>query len=307
VLRTAVLAIALLAAAATPAAAQDVPADTPTPDGPATLRGLWNGPVATICHGDRAVVAFTLRVGEGSRPGRVRLRIVRERDGAWTGVRSGPWVELPAAPGEHRFPASLHLGHCGTGDSVALDQETGGHTIVHTHPPGDGDPTSDRSKLHELAVFQPPLADGASATPSERRAGQELLMRVELEGDADRDGLGDATQDADVPPPGTGGSLTPPQRPQEPQPALRMRAERAAGRAVRVTVTTARAGVVTVVARLRGGIRLRRTLAFDAAGTREALLRVPRRALRGRRRAVATVVARLPGADPVRRRVAVSR
>jgi hypothetical protein len=272
------LAVALgfaMAGACVPAAAQAANADTATPDGPATLRPIWNGPVAAICEGPRAVVAFTLRVGANSRPGRVRLRVLARRQEAPIAVRSGAWVDLPATPGDHRFPARLHVGGCETGEEIAVDQETGGHTILYSHPPGDGDPRRDPSRLHELDVFRPPLADGATAPPSERRSGQQLLIRLETQADVDRDGLADAR--------------------------LAMRAVPLRGGRLRVRLTSDQPGDVSVVVRLRGGVRVRATVRMRGAGTRSVTLRVPRRARR------ATVVASMPGADPVRRRVTLRR
>jgi hypothetical protein len=289
----AVLATLLLAS---PAAAQnDVPADTATPDGAATLYPHWTGAVPSICYGDRRITSFTLRVGAGGKPGRVRLRIVRYDGDTRTGVRAAPWVDLPASPGDHRFPADLALGNCQTREDVALDQETGGHVIVHTYPPGNGDPHNDMSKLNELWVFRPPLADGATATPAEKRQAERLLMTWETE----------PIPRSEPPPPPPPSEPPPRSEPAPVQPAValggpaRQRALRRG--AVLVTVWSRTAGVVRVSVRIAPGITLRRTLTVRAG--RELRARVPltaraRRALRRRSR---TALVTLRAGDAVTR------
>lgn len=305
------LVLALIAAA--PAGAQQgaserFPADVATPDGPATLYPHWTGPSTADCKGDRAIVSFTVRVGPGSRAGRVRLSIVRTDRDVLTGVRIGPWVELPAAPGDHRFVSSVHQGSCTTREEVALEQESGGHVIVHQHPPGNGELDNDFSKLHELWLFQPPLADGATGGPTERRQAHDLLMTWEVEGDGDRDGLGDATQDPTPPQPIPPGP--PPAAPTQPEPPVqqaplalggpdRQRALRRG--AVLVSLWSRDGGRARVSVRVAPGVTLRRTLSLTAG--RETHVRVrltaaARRAVRARRR-TATVTATIAGARSI--------
>ena len=288
------LGLLIALAAAAPAAAQQYPADTATPDGSATLYGHWTGARTMQCDGPRSVVAFTVRVGPGSRVGRVRLRIVRTEGGGLTGVRSGGWVDLPATPGDHRFATSVHLGACQTDEAVALEQETGGHVIVHRHPPGNGDRLNDRSLLNELWTIQPAVADGQTVVPDRHRA-QDLQMGWDVEADLDRDGLGDATQDptpgapyppVEPPPPQPG---PPPEEPSEwidgpdvQRPLLRG--------AVLVRLWSRTGGRARVTVRIAPGITLRRWVTL--AARRETTVRVrltaaARRALRERRRTAA--------------------
>jgi hypothetical protein len=87
-------------------------------------------------------------------------------------------------------------GERGDPDAV-LDQQVGGHAIVRTHAaqPQLG-PYADPARLYAVDVFRPPLAAGAVGVPySERRLGEELLVRGTVERDIDRARLGDQTQD----------------------------------------------------------------------------------------------------------------
>jgi hypothetical protein len=182
---------AALVAIAAPAAAQD----TATPDGPATVRGNFLGPVTMEGRPHAILVRWRVTVGPGGRAGPVRLRVLGGRENAF--VRSnGPREWLPAQPGTYEFP--------GTGVSydtrnfgLALDQEVGGHVILSTVPSdGSGDLRRDPAEREVLDVFRPPLADDAQNAPySERVKGRRMHIAVELEPDIDDDKLGDTTQD----------------------------------------------------------------------------------------------------------------
>ena len=184
-----VLGVVVLVAAAAPAVAQD----TVTPAGPATVRGNWLGPHTAEGLPPQVLIGWTVTVGPGSNAGPVRLRVLRWGDRG-TVVGSGPVEQLPATRGTYAFalPTGVRYDYRSTG--LALEQEVGEHAIIRTHPP---DPRPDGlDDYHALDVFRPPLAgDAAHVAFSERRRGQELLVRGTIEHDIDQDLLGDVTQD----------------------------------------------------------------------------------------------------------------
>ena len=185
----------LLIALLPSAASSQAPApDTLTPDGPATLRKTWLGAVPAIAYGPRVIVAWRIEVGPGGRGGPVALRVLRRNPNAptTTGAGTSEIRDLPAAPGSYEFPSRVRILD---GDWFGLDQREGGHMILYTHPPGDGDRWSDHSLLNAVDVWRPPLADGTSAQHGERLQGRQLLVTLRLERDVDSDGYGDLTQD----------------------------------------------------------------------------------------------------------------
>lgn len=179
------LAAALAAGPATASAATTSAPDTLTPEGPATLRQTWLGARPAIAPVPGVIVGWSVRVGAGGRGGPVALRVLGEAAGP-----ASSRVDLPATPGLHSFPARLPV----EAYEVALDQETGGHAILHTHP-HTGEPGDTTANPHAVDIWRPPLAAGERREPAERLSDRELLVDVKWERDIDEDGYGDATQD----------------------------------------------------------------------------------------------------------------
>lgn len=194
--RAIAIAMAVALCAAGPAAAQSGSApDTLSPEGPATLERTWLGARPAIAYGPRVIVEWSVRVGPGGRAGRVALRTISGIGGPpKTGGSRGATVTLPAEPGTYSFPARLALLDS---DEIALDQETGGHAILATHP-HRGDKTGVEDDLENpwaVDLWRPPLAPGERREPDERMRGRELLVETRSERDIDADGYGDESQD----------------------------------------------------------------------------------------------------------------
>ena len=178
---------------AVPAAAQGAL----TPDGPATVRGNYFGPHTYEPPLNGVLVGWSVTVGPGGNAGPVRLRVLRPGDRG-TVVGSGPLEWLPATPGTHRFGLNPGIPYDYRDEGLALDQQVGAHAIVERHAPQpERGRLADPAQLHALDVFRPPLAESASGVEySERRLGEQLLVRPTIERDLDRDRLGDETQDS---------------------------------------------------------------------------------------------------------------
>ena len=174
-----------------PAAAQDQP-DTLTPEGAATLRKILNGPSTLEGRGPEVLVKWTVTVGPGGRPGRVRLRTLDRDTRSATVTGNGAWESLPAEPGTYTFPAP-HVRYDYRWNVLALDQEAGGHAIVRKR---DGDSPGTSAKDFSMEVFRPPLADDAKGVqPDERLEGRHLMIGGVFEPDSDEDLVGDKTED----------------------------------------------------------------------------------------------------------------
>jgi hypothetical protein len=195
VLRGVMAACALVLSATSASAAETVL----TPDGPATVRGVWLGPVPAIGLPPAVAVGWTVTVGPGGNGGPVRLQLV-SGDDRGTVTASSPTVDLPAAPGTYTYaiPAGQGLkSPSGWFDNVAVAQQVGGHAILRSVDarPEDG-PLGDPAQLSVVDVFAPALADDARDVPrTERISARELAVKVISEVDSDQDGLGDKTQD----------------------------------------------------------------------------------------------------------------
>lgn len=170
--------------------------DTLTPDGPATIRENWLGGITLEGRPPEVLVGWKVTVGSGGNAGRVRLRVLRPGKKG-TMVGSGPVEQLPSTPGTYAFGLRPGIPYDYRDVGLALDQEVGGHAIVKTHAPEpEEDAEADPARLYAIDVFRPPLPDGARGVAyTERRMGQELLVRGIIETDFDEDRLGDKTQD----------------------------------------------------------------------------------------------------------------
>ena len=153
-----------------------------TPEGPATLRATFVGPVPHARFGPRVVVRWRVEVGEGSAAGPVALRVLRGDPMTGDAFGRGAVEQLPATPGAHEFPARLRILD---GQVLGLDQQTGGHAIV----------TTDAHPDDAVDVWRPPLGVNEARRDFERRPGERLLISPTFELDVDGDGYGDKTQD----------------------------------------------------------------------------------------------------------------
>ena len=188
--------LALVAAlAAAPAAHAQ---DTPTPDGPLTIRERWLGPSTMEGRSPEVITKVSVKVGPGGKAGRIRVRMLEGWDRSSV-EGNGDWEWLPAEPGTYTFRAP-HVPYDYRDSGIALDQETGGHVILTKYEDDPNDPSPSRHTdpydLRASDVFRPPLADDArDVQRSERLQGHELMVDATIERDSDQDLRGDATED----------------------------------------------------------------------------------------------------------------
>jgi hypothetical protein len=222
-LAAALATVGILAVGVAPAVADsDVgsPTDLGTPDlatpaGPATLSSPWHGQISIADPSSPYVLTgWKVRVGPGSQAGLVRIRAVN-RDGGTSTAVLGDWVTLPAAAGDYTFPAPrVHWDGTGFFDHLALDQQTGGHTIVQDtgcdgyghcpqtlgvfHDLADTDPADVTASL-PAGVDPPP---GFVATPPtdspDRHDGERLAVTAVSEPDLDYDLVPDSEEHASL-------------------------------------------------------------------------------------------------------------
>ena len=167
-----------------------------TPDGPATVRGNHFSAHSLEGRPPEVLVGWSVTVRPGGNAGPVRLRVLRPGDRG-TVVGSGPMEWLPASPDTYRFGLNPGIPYDYRDEGLSLDKQVGGHAIIETHAaqPERG-PRADPAQLYALDIFRPPLVESASEVAyTERRRGDELLVRPTIERDIDRDRLGDETQD----------------------------------------------------------------------------------------------------------------
>src|SRR3954447_640782 len=118
-----------------------------TPDGSATL---WSRCFCAVTQEGRppqVLVGWSVTVGPGGNGGPVRLRVFHP--GA--PVREGPWEQLPAEAGTYSFGLSPGILYDERDFGLGLDQQLGGHAILHSQAPDQ----------HAVDVYHPPLADDA--------------------------------------------------------------------------------------------------------------------------------------------------
>ena len=166
-----------------------------TPEGPSTIRAMWLGAVTLEGRPHEIITRWSVRVGAGGQPGRVRLRVLHP--GRRATVRgSGPWEWLPAEPGTYEFPGP-HVTYDYRDSGLALDQEVGEHALITFRPDDPARETmDDPGELNTLDVFRPPLAEDArDVEHTERRKGEVLRIFAKTEPDIDHDAVGDRTED----------------------------------------------------------------------------------------------------------------
>jgi hypothetical protein len=161
-----------------------------TVTGPCTLVGWINpndagDPVTSPAPADGVIVKFRIRSSAAESVTFRLATIDKQGDVALAqGAGVGPTVTLAGTEEIEEFPAGLRV-H--TGDHVALDAPSS-HMVYNQ----GGDEFT--------YLYAPPLVDGQGPRGASADPTGELLVQAVMEPDADRDGLGDETQDANVAP-----------------------------------------------------------------------------------------------------------
>jgi hypothetical protein len=126
-----------------------------------------------------------------------RLRVLRPQGGGqWLGAGTSAYVAFPP-PGPSDGPPVVFNTRLPVraGDQLGLDIPGSSIFFVFKQTPNAA-----------LSNFVPPIRDGDERAPAGcfQGAQYELLMNADVEPDADRDGLGDETQDSDIDADGVG-------------------------------------------------------------------------------------------------------
>jgi hypothetical protein len=171
---------------------------TPTPDnvrvdGPATVsqRNLVSshqaaGGLTSPING--VVVRWRVKSGFNSDP--IELRVIRPGADAAQGSTGAGTSPTGDPVGDTTTSFALNPGlPIKAGDGIGLELGTGEQVNLHY----ESEPY-----VGDLNLWNPPLTDGAALRePSAVFYYQELLLQATIEPDADRDGLGDESQDPD--------------------------------------------------------------------------------------------------------------
>ncbi len=252
-------------------------------DAQLTLPAASAAPGGVVIATPGVVVRWRIKTGVSSATSVTgRLRVLRDNGG----VRTGGLETIPVAAGVHEFATRLPIA---AGERLGVDLTTSGVDFV--------------TALTALYVsagtgaynrWVPPVADGASASPTTTSNNVELLLNGDVEADADGDGFGDETQDlcptsaafqAACPVVAPPGDTT--------APAIANHRIRGvvANRAVTVTATSSEAGSLTATGTVAVGntsrtYRLKGATKSVAAGKRATLrLKMSKRAFNALRRA----------------------
>jgi hypothetical protein len=139
---------------------------------------------------DGVIVRWRIRLGGPTDAQTIRIRVLRPLSPEeFKIISSGSLESIPEGAGMYTFPASLPMT---AGDEVGIESESG-KTIVYQ---------ANLAASHSL-VFNPSgmALDGSpTGTPIFDNPGLEATFNVDVEPDCDHDGLGDETQDPDLPP-----------------------------------------------------------------------------------------------------------
>ena len=243
-----------------------------TVTGPCTLVAWINpndagDPVTSPAPADGVIVKFRIRSSAAESVTFRLATIDKQGDVALAqGAGVGPTVTLAGTKEIEEFPASVRVHR---GDHVALDAPSS--NMVYNQ---GGDEFT--------YLYAPPLVAGQAPRAASAEPTGELLVQAVMEPDADRDGLGDETQDAKVAPSikrlrVAGGSVR--LRLSEAA-TLRIRIDRATNGHYRNVRTLKRAGktgrnALSLGRRLAAGRYRVTVVAVDAAGNRSAAKRVP--------------------------------
>jgi hypothetical protein len=156
--------------------------------GPCTLVGWINpndagDPVTSPAPADGVIVKFRIRSSAAESVTFRLATIDKQGDVALAqGAGVGPTVTLAGTEEIEEFPAGVRVHK---GDHVALDAPSS-HMVYNQ----GGDEFT--------YLYAPPLVDGQGPRGASADPTGELLVQAVMESDADRDGLGDETQDANV-------------------------------------------------------------------------------------------------------------
>lgn len=139
---------------------------------------------------DGVIVRWRTRLGATTDAQTIRIRVLHPLSPeTFEIVSSGSLESIPEGAATYAFAASLPIA---AGDEVGLESESG-KTIVYQ---------ASLAETHSI-VFAPDgmALDGSSTgMPVFDNPGLEATFNVEVEPDCDHDGLGDETQDSDLPP-----------------------------------------------------------------------------------------------------------
>ncbi len=136
------------------------------------------------------IVRWSTRLGAATNAQTIRIRVLhRLSSEEFQFVSSGSLEPIPEGAGTYTFAASLPIA---AGDEVGLESESGKQITYQ----------AELAETHSV-VFSPlgTRPDGSpTGTPVFDNAALEAAFNFEVLADCDHDGLGDETQDADLPP-----------------------------------------------------------------------------------------------------------
>jgi hypothetical protein len=239
-------------------------------------------------------------INVGGRGGRVRLRVLQDRDDGTFAATASSAIEPAFADRLSTFAARIPVQ---SGDIIALDDF-------------DRLAAYDSNGRGELSRWGPPLEDGQVRPRSGTLGPRAMLVSAEVEADSDGDGFGDETQDAcpgdkskqggcgEAPPPPAGPAPEPqPSTPAQPTPApspvIGVRIERPGDarvlrrKGIVLTISSATDGLARLRIWVKLGDRPRALLlgpqerTLKAGQTARVRIRAGRRALTTFRRALA--------------------
>lgn len=196
------MALALVAAAALPAAARGAVAigsdltNLPNANGTCgdgcTLLATATAPNAVRSPMDGVIVSWRSRGGSGTvgTLGRLRLRVLRNVGGnTFQALRSGPVTTVPPRASHDVFELAVDPGlPIGVNDYAGIDLVDASTALAQR---------TVSSASFTYQGWQPPLGDGMAAAPTfgPFNSVRELLYQAVVEPDADHDRFGDETQD----------------------------------------------------------------------------------------------------------------
>jgi hypothetical protein len=141
---------------------------------------------------DGVIVRWRARFGPNTEAQTIRIRVIQiVLPNRFKFISSGPLESIPEGAGTYTFAASLPIA---AGEQVGLEGESEKGIEVRGHTEVAG---------ADSWVFNPSglgLDGSTTGTPAISGLGTEATFNVEVEPDCDHDGLGDETQDSDLPP-----------------------------------------------------------------------------------------------------------
>jgi hypothetical protein len=138
---------------------------------------------------DGVIVRWRVRLGAETVAQSIRIRVVRRVDAEhFTVISSGPPEEVPAGSGTYTFPSTLPIR---AGDQVGLEAGSGTQIEWRFETPGSLSHEFGATKLEDGEITEFPVFTNEGAAHS---------FNVDVEADCDHDGLGDESQDLNLPP-----------------------------------------------------------------------------------------------------------